>query len=387
MSPRIAVVAGLLLLVPAAPAAAAATCKRSATGPALTARIVTDHSSTAAEPKRTWLVACDRRAGRRRVLRRATLGNRRGRDLVALSVAGRRVAWLEIVVRPSAAGGFVTVADGRTGRRLVRRRAFRGGAVRAEGALGVALTTRGELAWNTPTTTYDIRVVFAAPGEAVRELARGRLGRVRVEDDGSLLWFDELGLRTYDLPGRHFGAGCPKRRSRYRAAGRDFGGVTFTRADEPAQTFSAVALSYLRACDQRTGVDAVVAVADSDDVVSEQVSPAGGGNGWAAVVKRGTTRYDQCPVLRLSTVAIATRRRGREATQFGCDGGVPLSEETVVTTAGAPAWIAQGTPARLMTIGAGGSFVELDRGAIADVATDGEDVVWANAGEPRRARP
>ena len=387
MSLRIAVVGGLLLLLAAAPAAAAAKCTRSATGSPLSARIVTDHPSTGVEPKRAWLVACDRRAGRRRVLRRTKLRTRRGRDLVALSVAGRRVAWLEVVVRPSSSVGVVVVADGRTGRRVERRRAFRGGPFRAQGALGVALTTRGELAWNTPTATFDLRVVLALPGEPARELARGRLGRVRVEDDGTLVWFDELGARTVDLPGRDFGAGCPKRRSRYRMTGTDFGGVVFTRADERARSFSDVAVSYLRACDRRTGIDAIVAVADSDEVVSEQVSSAGGGNGWAAVVRRGTTRYDGCPVLRLSTVEIATRRRGREATELRCDGGIPLSEQTVVTAAGAPAWIAPGTPARLMTIDAGGMFAELDRGAIADVATDGEDVVWTNGGEPRRARP
>lgn len=387
MPVRVALLAAFLALVPAAPAGAAPKCKRTDAGPPLSARVLVDYASHANEPQRTYVIACDRRTGRRRVLRRAVRRERTGREVTATSAAGRRVAWLEVVIRRSSTVGIVIVADGRTGRRLQRRYIFRGGRFRGGKQLGVALTTRGELAWNTGTRSDDVRVVLAAPEEPLRELDRGSLGAVRVEDDGSLIWRDELGLRTHDLPGRAFGAGCPKLRSRYRPVGSVFGDVVFTEADEREPFPFEGATSLLRACDRRTGIDNIVGAAFSDLYMdSERILPQGGGNGWAAMSLHRGSRYDPCGSVRLSTVEIATRRPGRTATTAGCD-GVPLSAETVVTSAGAPAWIAPGEPPSLTTIDAAGEFAELDRGAIADVATDGEDVVWTNAGERRRARP
>lgn len=386
MAARIALLAALVVCVAAAPAQAARDrCTPTTAGAPLSVRIA---SPQAPDDWYTTLVACDRRTGRERVLRRAVLRARtkRGRAIVDASVAGRRVAWLESIHGRRRGAAAVYVADGRSGRIVQRRYVLDRAIESAYDPSGVALTTRGELAWSVGSSADDMRVVLALPGAAPRELARGLLHGIGLEDDGTLVWRDGRdGQASYDLPGRDFGAGCPKRRSGYAPTGPADGTVVFTADTWADQPFSG---QVLRACDAESGVDAIVGVASFDgDIGGESIEGVGGGNGWAAVVEWSRNRYDQCGLATLRAVRIADRARGRQTSQSGCDPPAQFSERTLVTAAGAPVWIARGAVPRLMAVDAERRAVELDRGDIGDLGTDGGDVVWTNAGEPRRARP
>jgi hypothetical protein len=386
MAARVAVLALLVpfLLVAATPAAAARDrCPRTTGGAPLSARIASPEET---RDWRTTLVACDRRTGRERVLRRAVLRRTGvGRVIADASVAGRRVAWLESIQGRSRGAAAVLVANGRTGR-IVRRRYVLDSALGDPGGpVGVALTTRGELAWTVGPTEDDMRVVLALPAAAPRELARGRVAGLGLEDDGTLLWHDGRdGLASYDLPGRDFGAGCPKRRREYAPTGLPKA-VVFTQSTWAAPPFGG---EQLRACDAASGVDAVVATASYDgDIGGDYVWGAGGGNGWAAILRTESNRYDQCGTAQLRTVNVHTRARGRQVTQSGCSPATPWSAETLATAAGAPVWLTKEPTPRLVTVSTDGTLIELDRGDVRDLRTEGDDVAWTSGGEPRRARP
>ena len=372
----------LTVLVAASPAAAAVDCRATRSGPAVDADIRRVPTKDRSED-RSIVSACDRRTGRRRTLRRATSrrGSTAGTLLVDLSVAGRRVAWIEAHLGRRGSAFTVAVADARSGRRILRRRVLATAGRDTWDLAGVALTRRGDLAWTVGPDDDEMRVVHLPPGGAAQEVARGSLRGLGVEDDSTLVWRDPLGYASHDLPGRDLGAGCPKRRPSY-GRPRQFGDVVFTARTRPAFAGEIV---LLRACDARTGVDAIVGSAGTlHGYGGEYVDPAGGGNGWAAIeVERGN-RYLSCAGRALVTVEIATRRAGRGAALPGdCD--EPLL--AVVTATGAPAWTSgEGADMRLLTIREN-KQVELDRGAIADVRAEGDEVVWTNVGEPRRARP
>jgi hypothetical protein len=392
MAAQAALIALLATVLATAPAAAARDrCPRTAAGAPLSARMA---GRAAHGMYRTAVVACDRRRGRERVLRRATVTARppsRGREVLDISVAAGRVAWLEAIYGASRRAAAVSVADARTGRLVQRRfvlaRSTTGGRVYG----GVALATRGELAWNVGLTPGDAQLVLALPGSPPRELARGRLTGIvqgdeglALEDDGTLLWTQGNDVVSLDLPGRDFGAGCPKRRSRYAPAGAS-GGIVYT----VEHRRGAFTISHIwRACDPATGADVIVDAGYSyiEEGGGPYVEIAGGGNGWAATTSRSIFKYELCGPDRLRTIHVATGRIGREATQRGCD-AVPYGRETQVTTLGAPVWLTREAHPRLMTVDGDGRVAELDRGAIADVRVEGDEVAWTNAGEPRRARP
>ena len=374
----------LAVLVLAPPAASAAVdCRPTRSGPQMDADIRRVPTKDRGED-RYIVSACDRRTGRRRTLRRAISrrGSTAGTLLVDLSVAGRRVAWIEAYLGRRGSAFTVAVADGRTGRRILRRRVLTTAGRMTWDLAGVALTRRGDLAWTVGPDYDEMRVVHLPWRGAPQEVARGRLHGLSVEDDTTLVWEDPLGYASHDLPGRDLGAGCPKRRPSY-GRRRQFGDVVFTQRTRQAFAGEIV---LLRACDARTGVDAIVGSAGTlHGYGGEYVDPAGGGNGWAAIEVEQGNRYVHCSGRALVTVDIATRRVGRGAVLPGDCEAAPL--HAVVTTTGAPAWATgEGADVRLLTI-TENEQVELDRGAIGDVRAEGDEVVWTNAGEPRRARP
>lgn len=116
-----------------------------------------------------------------------------------MSAARGRVEWSEL----RNAGGRVTgslyvrrISGGRTRRRVVLRQSERFW----QPPLGVALTTRGELAWLANRRVY-------AQG---RVIARGTVTALRLEDDRTLPWWDwrRETWRFHDL--RPWpGGGCP----------------------------------------------------------------------------------------------------------------------------------------------------------------------------------
>jgi hypothetical protein len=330
---------------------------------------------------RTAVVACS--AGRRVVVRRGLLIDpagrrpRQGRIVTDVWQTGRRVAWGELRRSGGRVAGYVGVHRLRAARaeRLHERRVS---VDRRWPWVGVAVSSRGELAW-----VADGRVLVARGGGPARVVARGAYGRLVLEDDRTLRWDDLAGeIRFADLrPWR--GRGCP-RRERFRPAGA---------SDEIVVTeaFYGDLQHFVRACVRGTRDDPVIArfIAELDGEFGEVL---GVGGRWVVLLRWFMTRYDGCVSERVISVDAVARERGRAADIPRCDNArsPQKGEPVVVTDGGVPAWIVR-TPDRSAVYAAGpqrGSVVQLDAAGpdgITGLVAEGRVVRWLRDGVARAA--
>ena len=333
----------------------------------------------------TKVVLCDHARGRERVVRRARfrLDARRGSGVIGdASAAGGRVAWIEERNR----GGLVptvsvTVKDIRTRRRVRRIRLGPGEDKAPPVELGIALTSRNQLVW-----LYREKVVLKAPGQRRRVLARGASRPLTLEDDGTLVWrrsFSEAA--SFELAPPPQSGGCPKRAGYAPVADADGVLVTERRLVKPAPDVRRE--QVVRACVRGSGRDAIAAYAFSDGFDSLTIEGVTAGAGRVAYVTSFADRYGGCE-QQVQVLEAATLRPGRRSLN-ACDPpaaarGAPF----VLTTGGAPAWLAPAAPGAVRVLGIDGleRYTELDRGAITNLRADGDEVVWDRDGREWRTR-
>ena len=354
------------------------------------------------------VVLCDHRAGRARVLARGrwrrsapppTPRSPAGRLLGSASAARGRVAWIEAQsVRRPRRGGYRVFArvvvqairSGRLLRRFVVQRETNADPFSSSTIdlpnLGVVLTQQGDLAW----LSGDEVTIDPARG---RRFTFGRDARppLLLEDGGTLVWMRPFTLGSYELYPPPVVDGCP-RRERYTPV--------FSSAELLVTEVSyrhADGSEHLRACLRGAGRDVVVASAFTFFGDGASLQGVTGSAGRVAYATVAGDRYIQCDwQVRVVDVATLGVVRSGRMNCLGAQG--PFREQPfVLTTAGAPAWVSRfrygppdgGPPdgPSLLTIAADGRVVELDRGDIANLRAEGEDVVWTNGGVPRRARP
>lgn len=389
---------GLVTLAAAVlPAAAAGAqtpdrCAQRADGPRHSARATWQVGAGLDSRLRTVVHLCDHRSGRERTVRRAVWdddGRPLGRVIGDASAARGRLAWIEARYTPRGRTRYravarVVVRSIRTGRVLrsvvVGRAAdadpFSGGGF-DQPPLGVELTGAGELAW-----LVGRKLVVAAPGRRARVITRTAAAPLQLEDGITLVWGAHEGFGFHDLRRPPSAGGCP-RRSKW---------TTVARSPEAVVTEGAYGrASHLRVCRPARGDDPVVAHVVTYDGEGTTFGGVTAGFGRVAYTTLSTGRYGHCTYA-VSVLDAATLRTTRKASIdcFGPDtrSGPGPRSEFVLTAAGAPSWIARrGTDEELLAVDAGGRVVALDRGDLADLRADGDDVTWTSAGRPRRARP
>jgi hypothetical protein len=196
---------------------------------------------------RTAVIACD--SGRRVVVRRARLvdpasGRPRGRTLTDVATAGGRVAWGEVRFGPRRMIGRLGVRGAPGQERVVLRRRARSRVPTLE----VVISSRGELAWLTGG-----RVLAARRRESARLVSRDAYLRLALEDDRTLRWRGQFGVRFADLR-PSAAADCP-RRSLFRVVAES-ADVLVT---EAVYEWNGEVDHVIRACVRATGADPVIA--------------------------------------------------------------------------------------------------------------------------------
>jgi hypothetical protein len=383
----------LAALVPATPARAERLCPAPSPEPPRYEAVTAESPGAFPYTQETLVVLCDNRTGRERLLRRGRFDPRSVLGTVyGGAAAGRgRVAWIEAAWSPRNGGrrwtAHVEVRSIATGRRLRRfvagRRTAdtsRSGVGSPDTELGVAFTPRQGLAW-----LAGGKVVLERRRGRPRVLAREALAPLVLEAPGTLVWRTASSLGWRDLLAPPVVDGCP-RRTGHRAVFAS-PAVLVTQVDYSRG-------SYLRACVRGTERDPVIAAADPQ--APEELNPTRlegvtAGFGQVAFARWRTDRYLSgwiVEVVDLATLATVRRASFDDAFEHGPARGTPF----VVTGAGAPVWIAPSPSgsdgARVLAVVADGRVAELDRGSdLRDLRAEGEEVVWSNGGEPRRARP
>lgn len=390
--------AGLIVLLAAAPGAsarqAAATrpCEQHDDLPRHTARATNDlgwdrvHSAVR---------ICNRRTGVERVLREDVIGQT-GRLYGDASAAGGRVAWIEAIRRRGRRLATVHVVVARIAtRRVLRRRVVSREAdvlpydEYGLSNIGVALTEGGRLAW-----LVNRRVVLERTGRASQTIARDAGVPLDVEDGHTLVWraFERTFNRTRegighrDLRPPMVRGGCPV---------RGLFAPAFPSAEvlPTLATYRRTEENVLRACLRSRGDDPVVGYARSFEGDGSRIEGITSGYWYVAFDVNAGSKYGDCED-EVVVVDMRTLARTTDVTlycQYAPDHGPGRGEPFVVTSSGVPAWVSS-RPSRpeqrLLAIGADKSLVELDRGSeIRDLRAEGEEVVWTNGGEARRARP
>ena len=282
------------------------------------------------------LTVCDQRRGRRVLVRRAALA--RGTLISAASSGGRLVAWTEVRVRDGVTTTVVRVAklSGKRMRVIRKLRVLRRSGMGFADA-GVAITSRGELAW----TLRDVLVsrwrlkLQRARGRPVRTPARG-MGApgIAFEDDRTLRWRGS-GYEYLDLRPPRIVDGCPDR-----------GDFEVDYHDDRVQVSSA---EYgegegfvQRVCVRGSRRDHVI---DQDelDFLDSHPSIVGRRGRWLVQTHVSGGRYEACAHASLRTIDIATGHRRRDGTLEVCDDQWPPPfpqriEDVQVTLDGVPTW-------------------------------------------------
>jgi len=379
---RVAPLACLPLVVAAEPAFAARdACARSDRGDRYQA--AARFFDNGRDVVRTAVVVCDRRTGRRSVVHRAF--ERRGDTIESAAAAGRRVAWIER--HRGARPRIEIVVLDMPSRRELRRLTVARGRIRGFHLLDVAVTSRGDLAWQVPAGRRRDRIVVQPLGRRRREIARGRLlSGLGVEDDRTLRWQRgaEEEFVYHDLRAPRVVRGCP-RRERFHPRLSD-AHVLVTSADYGAPTpIDGTAWSVVRACLRTVGRDFVVAQEEGSTASWYTVALIRPAPPYLVLGRTVSSRYHGCVSASLATVDLRSGRSGHSAS-LQCD-GLPDRAAPAVTASGAPAWI-DAPGARLLAIDGLRGLIELDNGvpgSLQGLRTQGDTVHWTHAGQPRAA--
>jgi hypothetical protein len=390
---------GLTLALVAVLPAAAVACPKTWRGPAFEVRV-----GALTKMRHSTVVVCDRRRGAERVVRRAWLrGPARslgGREIADVDIGGRRVAWTESVVQ----GGLVRRVElralvlrsrGRPARTRTRRVIARRAPGRDLGDSNVAISARGDVAWNMePDRGIVLDPADGPPRTVVPE------GYVRdIEDEATLVYQrDEERVLFHEfrpLPRYDFCAS----RSAYGLL-VESASLRVMEAGYAPEPFDSPGYSVERVCIKATGEDPVVTI------TVETVSGSDGGTILAAggdfVLLRSVNEHHNqgCEPQYVETRDVTGQRPGRRADIAVCDdmpkrdgGGYDGLPEppTVVSPTGVPAWfVVRGNAMRLLSVDAAGKVMELDHGARGELdglRSEGDAIGWTHRGEPRRAQP
>jgi hypothetical protein len=365
----VALVLPFLLLTPGT--AHAWRCPKTPTGPPLTAARIEAHGVTAVR-------VCDRRTGRR-----ATLA--RGREAAGVQIrdvafAGRRVAWT--IWRRTGRRATITLHEVVGRREVERRTIFRGRAGRLPWG-GVAVSARGDLAWEASVVEFQragTKVVTRAgrDGESLAFEDRGATLRWLAGAGGDVVYTDLRPPRQRD--------GCPRRERFATLAGNEQ--VLVTRA-----AYGGVEQhTAIRLCLRGEGTDPVVAQAVVYDSEGDSLSVAGLDRTWLVLIRVHGARS-----LSGFEVSAIDARNGRTSRTLRVDGpsrqAIPdtRTSPAVVTESSVPVWVAAELgQERVIAVTPDGTAAALDAGpggTIANLRSDGTRVTWTNAGEPKSAEP
>jgi hypothetical protein len=382
---RLATVALLVFMAVAADAGARERCVSSERGQRFQASaplVVRDRDVVGSR-----VVVCDRRTGRRFVVRHAV--RRSGVSVEAAAAAGRRVAWIE---RHRRAGPRIEVVVLELpSRRELRRLVVARGQIRGLRSIDVTLTSHGDLAWLVPAGARGHRIVVRRAGGARREIARERsLWGLEVEDDRTLRWrrgrFDDFAY--HDLRAPRMAGGCP-RRKRFRRMYSDADVLVTSAGYGAPSPIDGESWTVLRACLRAVGRDFVVAQDSGTSAAWSATQVIRAAAPYLVLARRVGSRYDRCLNTQLQTVDL---RSGR-VPYFSA---IPCGDEPYDTTplaitgSGAPAWIIDRPDgARLLAIDGDRGLLELDRGvpgSLGALRAEAGTVYWSHAGALRSAK-
>ncbi len=250
--------------------------------------------------------------------------------------------------------------------------------------LDVALTRRGDLAWSTGNA-----VVIQQDGKR-RVVDDGEVYGLHIEDDATLVWEVQSGLRAEDLrplgrPGR-----CPVRR-RYRPL-MATATLVVTRG-----FYHDLEQELQRVCVRRTGRDLVFARSDTSTPGFDLMEDVVATSGQRVVITNDFSNRYTCPTRTLRVVNAVTRRVERTG-DAGCDRDgdgkvVPLptrSDTFAFTGAGAVAFVTRGVNGDVLgALPASEQLVALDAGppgSISDLLPTARGLSWLSSGERRTAQ-
>jgi hypothetical protein len=109
-----------------------------------------------------------------------------------------------------------------------------------------------------------------------------------------------------------------------------------------------------------------------------------GVHGPFLLVTAGAFERYGCVSSSMTVFDLVTGRAGRRVEGCEHDPALPTrADPQAVTASGGPAWVRGGA---LQALDVAGRVVVLDRGPIADLRADGDDVVWRTGEVERRAR-
>ena len=297
-------------------------------------------------------------------------------------MAGARVAWAVVRSDGRRVTGVVRIAALRRPRRVLRRLTVLPERRRSYlPEVGVALTTRGELAWLAAG-----RVVVRSSGGRREVIARGDLDALGLEDDRTLRWRDGAVMVYRDLrpwPVR----GCPRRERFGIVLGT--AEVLVTQAHYGGDGFFGSTIT--RACVRATAQERILGQTSFGLGDGGHVDPVGASGTWVVSVRTSMSRYDGCVDATVRAVEVVTGTEGRSGSVPWCQPSLlpDEGEPVAVTDRGIPAWIVRDRAgSRVLFAGADHVPTELDRGgrdSIAALRAEGSRVLWTRDGEPRTA--
>jgi hypothetical protein len=296
--------------------------------------------------------------------------------------AGRRLVWVE-ATRSRGRTRVVLVEARATDRSTFRRRELYEGPIRPHPVgLDAVVTPGGTVATLVPVAD-GAALMLRRGGREVRELDRGDLGYLALEDGLTVRAsvVDGVLRRYYDLrPPPQGDAGCPRRGRFERVLLTDALEVTeavYSRESTDART--------LRACLRSVGEDPVVA--NGREGLGNGVvfgRPRLDGD-WVAVVEFSMTRYEGCVGATIATTNLRTA--GPTRTVPGGGRRTPGADEPVaITAAGLLAHVAQDQNTWTVVAFAAEGPIRFDTGpvgSITNLRADGPTLRWENSGQPR----
>lgn len=383
---RALAVIGLALTALLAPAVAQA-CERSDEGQRYEAR---SSAASSGQVLRTTVVLCDHRSGRERVLRRGRLDPSAdsGVRYQGAAAAGRRLVWVEERHWRGRARAVLVEARATDGSVFRRSELARNPIRVGLGELDAVVTEGGTVATFSPVADSETpvvqRLVLYRGGREIREIDRGDLSYLDIEDIRTLRWVSE---RSSDAP-RHYhdlfapprdGAGCPQRERFERILVN--GAVEVTEARYGGRREIAV----LRACLRETGQDRVVGQAQTAFGSGTVVGGPRVDGDWIVIFRDDVSRYYGCEFREILTVDLLTGRAGPEG-NTDCE-SPGTGEPIAITDKGILAHVAQREDVSTVVAFAP-ETTALDTGppgSITNLRADGPLLRWENAGQPRSA--